>query len=36
MEEYLASSVATQRFNAMLLEAFAGLALLLTGLGFTA
>lgn len=33
MEEYLASSVATQRFNAMLLEAFAGLALLLTGIG---
>jgi len=33
MEEYLASSVATQRFNAMLLEAFAGLALLLTGVG---
>jgi putative ABC transport system permease protein len=33
MEEYLASSVATQRFNAMLLEAFAGLALLLTSIG---
>ena len=33
MEEYLASSVATQRFNAMLLEAFAGLALVLTGVG---
>lgn len=33
MEEYLTSSVATQRFNAMLLEAFAGLALLLTGIG---
>jgi predicted permease len=33
MEEYLASSVATQRFNAMLLEAFAGLALVLTGIG---
>ncbi|HEV7522011.1 MAG TPA: ABC transporter permease [Candidatus Angelobacter sp.] len=33
MEEYLASSVATQRFNAMLLEAFAALALLLTGIG---
>jgi predicted permease len=33
MEEYLAASVATQRFNAMLLEAFAGLALLLTGIG---
>jgi putative ABC transport system permease protein len=33
MEEYLASSVATQRFNAVLLEAFAGLALLLTGIG---
>jgi len=33
MEEYLASSVATQRFNTMLLEAFAVLALLLTGIG---
>ena len=33
MEEYLAASVATQRFHAMLLEAFAGLALLLTGIG---
>jgi putative ABC transport system permease protein len=33
MEEYLSTSVATQRFNAMLLEAFAGLALLLTGIG---
>jgi putative ABC transport system permease protein len=33
MEEYLSASVATQRFNAMLLEAFAGLALLLTGIG---
>jgi putative ABC transport system permease protein len=33
MEEYLASSVATQRFNAMLLETFAVLALLLTGIG---
>jgi predicted permease len=33
MEEYLASSVATQRFNSMLLEAFAGLALVLTGIG---
>ncbi len=33
MEEYLAASVATPRFNAMLLEAFAGLALLLTGVG---
>jgi putative ABC transport system permease protein len=33
MEEYLATSVATQRFNAMLLEAFAVLALLLTGIG---
>jgi putative ABC transport system permease protein len=33
MEEYLASSVATQRFNAMLLESFAVLALLLTGIG---
>lgn len=33
MEEYLSASVAAQRFNAMLLEAFAGLALLLTGIG---
>ena len=33
MEEYLASSVVTQRFNAMLLQAFAGLALVLTGIG---
>ena len=33
MEEYLATSVATPRFHAMLLEAFAGLALLLTGIG---
>lgn len=33
MEEYLSASVATQRFHAMLLEAFAGLALLLTGIG---
>jgi predicted permease len=33
MEEYLATSVATPRFHAMLLEAFAGLALLLTGVG---
>jgi putative ABC transport system permease protein len=33
MDEYLAASVATQRFNATLLEAFAGLALLLTGIG---
>ena len=33
MEEYLSASVATQRFHAMLLEAFAGLALLLTGVG---
>jgi predicted permease len=33
MEEYLAVSVATPRFHAMLLEAFAALALLLTGLG---
>jgi predicted permease len=33
MEEYLASSVAMQRFNSMLLEAFAGLALVLTGIG---
>jgi putative ABC transport system permease protein len=33
MEEYLATSVATPRFHAMLLEAFAGLALLLTAVG---
>jgi putative ABC transport system permease protein len=33
MDEYLATSVATPRFHAMLLEAFAGLALLLTGVG---
>jgi putative ABC transport system permease protein len=33
MDEYLATSVATPRFHAMLLEAFAGLALLLTGIG---
>jgi putative ABC transport system permease protein len=33
MEEYLAVSVATPRFHAMLLEAFAALALLLTGIG---
>jgi putative ABC transport system permease protein len=33
MEEYLSASVATPRFNALLLEAFAGLALLLTGIG---
>jgi putative ABC transport system permease protein len=33
MEEYLSTSVATQRFNAMLLEAFAGLALVLTAIG---
>jgi len=33
MDEYLATSVATPRFHAMLLEAFAGLALLLTAIG---
>jgi len=33
MNDYLAASVATPRFNAQLLEAFAGLALLLTGIG---
>jgi len=33
MEEYLATSVATPRFHAMLLETFAGLALLLTAVG---
>jgi putative ABC transport system permease protein len=33
MEEYLGTSVATPRFHAMLLEAFAGLALLLTAVG---
>jgi putative ABC transport system permease protein len=33
MDEYLSASVATPRFNAILLEAFAGLALLLTALG---
>lgn len=33
MEEYLSASVATPRFNALLLEAFSGLALLLTGIG---
>ncbi|HEY3767564.1 MAG TPA: ABC transporter permease [Candidatus Angelobacter sp.] len=33
IEEYLAVSVATPRFHAMLLEAFAALALLLTGIG---
>jgi len=33
MDEYLSASVATPRFHAMLLEAFAGLALLLTALG---
>ena len=33
MEEYLAIAVATPRFHAILLEAFAGLALLLTGIG---
>jgi putative ABC transport system permease protein len=33
MEEYLATSVATPRFHSLLLEAFAGLALLLTGVG---
>ncbi|HKD82960.1 MAG TPA: ABC transporter permease [Candidatus Angelobacter sp.] len=33
MEEYLSASIALPRFNALLLEAFAGLALLLTGIG---
>lgn len=33
MDEYLATSVATPRFHSMLLEAFAGLALLLTAVG---
>jgi putative ABC transport system permease protein len=33
MDEYLAISVATPRFHAMLLETFAGLALLLTAIG---
>jgi putative ABC transport system permease protein len=33
MDEYMSASVATPRFHAMLLEAFAGLALLLTALG---
>jgi putative ABC transport system permease protein len=33
MEEYLAIAVATPRFHAILLESFAGLALLLTGIG---
>lgn len=33
MDEYLSATLATPRFNAMLLEAFAGLALLLTGIG---
>ena len=33
MDEYLSATVATPRFQAMLLEAFAGLALLLTAVG---
>lgn len=33
MDEYLSATLATPRFNAMLLEAFAGLALLLTAIG---
>jgi putative ABC transport system permease protein len=33
MDEYLSATVATPRFQAMLLQAFAGLALLLTGVG---
>jgi putative ABC transport system permease protein len=33
MQEYIAQTLATPRFHAMLLEAFAGLALLLTGIG---
>jgi predicted permease len=33
MEEYIAMALATPRFHALLLEAFAGLALLLTGIG---
>jgi putative ABC transport system permease protein len=33
VEEYIAMALATPRFHALLLEAFAGLALLLTGIG---
>lgn len=33
MDEYLSATLATPRFQALLLEAFAGLALLLTGIG---
>jgi len=33
MDEYLSATLATPRFQAMLLEVFAGLALLLTGIG---
>lgn len=33
MDEYLSTTLATPRFQTMLLEAFAGLALLLTGIG---
>jgi putative ABC transport system permease protein len=33
MDEYLSATLATPRFQAMLLQAFAGLALLLTGIG---
>jgi predicted permease len=33
MDEYLSATLATPRFNAMLLQAFAGLALLLTAIG---
>src|SRR4029077_5756048 len=33
MDEYLSATLATPRFQAMLLEAFAGLALLLTAVG---
>ncbi len=33
MDEYLSATLSTPRFQAMLLEAFAGLALLLTGIG---
>ncbi|MGC2695309.1 MAG: ABC transporter permease [Candidatus Angelobacter sp.] len=33
MDDYLSATLATPRFHSMLLEAFAGLALLLTGIG---
>ena len=33
MDEYLSATLATPRFNAMLLQAFAGLAILLTAIG---